>query len=341
MRAILYGLLFTGLAAFSATKPLEIFFIDVEGGQATLIVSPSGQSMLVDTGWPGYSNRDANRIAVAAKKAGVKKIDYVYITHFHTDHVGGAKQLADRIPVGTFVDKGKTVETDKNAKEMMEIYDNALATTEKKNGPKPKRMIIKPGDTIPMKGVDITVVAAGGEAIQAPAGAEAANPACAGSTRKETDPSDNAQSAGFLLKFGSFRFVDLGDLTWNKETDLVCPTNRVGPVDVFLSSHHGLDQSNAPVLLASLKPRVAVMNNGAKKGGSPSAWKVIHSSAGLEDLWQLHFAVEGGKESNVSDPFIANIDMADDGHYIQLTAEQDGSFKIINSRNKYSKSYAK
>ena len=337
MRVLLSGLLFAVLATYAA-KPLEIFFIDVEGGQATLIVSPSGQSMLVDTGWPGYSNRDANRIAVAAKKAGLKKIDYVFITHFHVDHVGGAKQLADRIPVGTFVDKGKTVENDKNAKEMMETYDNALATSGTKNGPKPKRLIVKAGDTVPVKGLEITVVAAGGEFISA---AGTPNPACSDTTRKDVDPSDNAQSAGFLLKFGEFRFVDLGDLTWNKETDLVCPSNRVGPVDVFLSSHHGLDQSNPPVLLASLQPKVAIMNNGAKKGGSPPAWNVIHESKGLQDLWQLHFAVAGGKEANVADPFIANIDMADDGHYLQLTAEPDGSFKIYNSRNKYSKSYAK
>ena len=339
MRAIFSSLLFAAVAAYAA-KPLEIFFIDVEGGQATLIVSPSGQSMLVDTGWPGFSNRDANRIAAAAKKAGIKKIDYVFITHFHVDHVGGAKQLADRIPVGTFVDKGKTVENDKNAKEMMETYDAALATSGTRNGPKPKRLIVKPGDTIPVKGLDIMVLAAGGEFINASGGA-AANTACGNTTRKETDPSDNAQSAGFLLKFGSFRFADLGDLTWNKETDLVCPSNRVGPVDVFLSSHHGLDQSNPPVLLASLQPKVAIMNNGAKKGGAPSAWQVIHSSPGLQDLWQLHFAVAGGKENNVSDPFIANIDTADDGHYLLLTAESDGSFKVWNSRNKYSKSYAK
>jgi beta-lactamase superfamily II metal-dependent hydrolase len=339
MRFILSALFLAALSAYAA-KPLEIFFIDVEGGQSTLIVSPSGQSMLVDTGWPGYSNRDANRIADAAKKAGVKKIDYVFITHFHTDHVGGAKQLVDRIPVGTFIDKGKTVETDKNAKEMTEIYDAALNTSQKKNGPKPKRMIIKAGDTIPVKGLDIQVVQAGGEAMAPPSGA-VMNPSCANAVRKEADPSDNAQSAGFLLKFGDFRFVDLGDLTWNKEIDLVCPVNRIGHVDVFLVSHHGLDQSNSPTLLEALTPRVAVMNNGARKGGSPAAWKVVHGSKGLEDLWQLHFAVEGAKETNVSDPFIANIDTSDEGHYILLTAEPDGSFKIVNSRNKYSKTYAK
>jgi beta-lactamase superfamily II metal-dependent hydrolase len=337
MRAFLTGLLFLAVTAYAA-KPLEIFFIDVEGGQATLIVSPTGQSMLVDTGWPGYSNRDANRIAAAAKKAGIKKIDYVYITHFHTDHVGGAKQLADRIPVGTFIDKGKTVESDKNSREMMEIYDAALATSGTKNGPKPKRLIVKAGDTIPMRGLDITVVEAGGEPIQT---GGTANSGCANAVRKDADPSDNAQSAGFLLKFGSFRFVDLGDLTWNKELDLVCPTNRIGAVDVFLVSHHGSDQSNSPALVAAVQPKAAIMNNGAKKGGSASVWQTVHDSKGLQDLWQLHYAVANGKEANSADPFIANIDTTDEGHYIQLTAEPDGSFKIYNSRNKYSKSYAK
>jgi competence protein ComEC len=337
MRTILVAVLLC--AAVFAAKPLEILFIDVEGGQATLIIAPSGQSMLVDTGWPGYSNRDANRIAAAAKKAGVKKIDYVFITHFHMDHVGGAKQLADRIPVGTFVDKGQCIENDKTAKEMMETYEAAVAASASKN-----RLIVKAGDHVPLKGVEITVVEANGAAIDSGSATAAANPACttaASLPRKETDPSDNAQSAGFVLKLGEFRFVDLGDLTWNKETDLVCPANRVGRADVFLASHHGLDQSNPPVLLASLQPRVVIMNNGARKGGSPSAWQVIRNSPGLQDLWQVHFAVAGGKETNVPDSFIANVDAADDGHYLQLTATPDGSFTVYNSRNKYTKNYAK
>ena len=328
----LFAFFFAVVATFAA-KPLEIFFIDVEGGQATLIVSPSGQSMLVDTGWPGFTNRDANRIALAAKKAGLKKIDYVYITHFHTDHVGGAAQLADRIQVGTFIDKGKSVETDKNAAEMMEIYDKALATGKEK----PKRLVLKQGDTVPLKGVDIKIVAANGDRITSGTTAGA----CADTTKKGVDPSDNAQSMGFKLTFGQFTFVDLGDLTWNKEIDLVCPMNQVGTADVFVTSHHGLDQSNPPALLASVHPKVAIMNNGAKKGGSPSAWQVIHSSPGLQDLWQLHFSIAGGKENNVADPFIANVDTSDEGHYLVLTAESNGTFTVTNSRNKYTKTYAK
>ena len=337
MRPLLLSLIFVALTAFAA-KPLEIFFIDVEGGQATLIVSPSGQSMLVDTGWPGFSNRDANRIAVAAKKVGLKKIDYVYITHFHTDHVGGAAQLAQRIQVGTFVDKGKTVETGKNADEMMEIYNQALATSADKGKDKPKRLTLKAGDSVPIKGLDVKIMAANGEF--GPATGPSV-PACASATKKEADPSDNAQSMGFLLTFGQFKFADLGDLTWNKEIDLVCPNNRVGPVDVFLSSHHGLDQSNPPALLAALHPKVAIMNNGARKGGTPSAWQVIHGSEGLLDLWQIHFSIAGGKDNNVADPFIANVDQADDGHYLMLTAESNGSFTVSNSRNKFTKTYAK
>lgn len=337
MRVLLFLLL--SLSVFGA-KPLEVYFIDVEGGQATLFVSPSGQSLLVDTGWPGYSNRDANRIAAAAKKAGIKKIDYVFITHFHTDHVGGAKQLADRIPVGTFIDKGGTVEKDKNAREMMEIYEAALATKASPNAPAPGHLVVKPGDKLPIKGIDVTVVAAGGAYIPAPANA-AANSACASTAEKKPDTTDNGQSAGILLQYGSFRMIDLGDLTWDKEMELFCPANRIGPVSVYLTTHHGVDQSNSPAALAALHPKVAIMNNGARKGGSPSAWKIVHDSPGLEDLWQLHFAVAGGKETNVSDPFIANVDAADDGHYIELSAESNGSFTVTNTRNKYHRTYAK
>src|SRR5436190_666219 len=191
-------------------KPLDIYFIDVEGGQATLVASPSGESMLIDTGWPGFDGRDAGRIVATAKQAGISKIDYLVITHYHTDHAGGV----------------------------------------------------------------------------------AANPLCAQFKAKDPDPSENARSVGTLLTFGRFRLIDLGDLTWNKEHDLVCPNNRLGTVDVYLTTHHGLDQSGAPVLVHALNPRVAVMNNGARKGGSPAAWQVVRSSPALEDLWQLHYAVD-------------------------------------------------
>lgn len=324
--------LIAALSPAWAAKNLEIYFIDVEGGQSTVIVGPSGQSMVVDTGWLGYGGRDADRIRAIAKIAKVKKIDYALITHYHLDHVGGAFALSERIPIGTFLDHGPNNETGKQADELNAMYQKALANSQHR--------VVKPGDTIPMKGVDITVVEANGDPIaNALAGAGQPNPACASTEKKAPDPSENARSVGFVLKFGDFRFVDLGDLTWNKELELVCPNNRLGRVDVYLTTHHGLDQSNAPAIVNALHPRVAIMNNGARKGGTPSAWRVIRSSPGLEDIWQLHFAMAGGKETNAPDTFIANLDQQCEGKYIKVTVEPNGTYTVYNSRNKYTKTY--
>ena len=134
------------LTASAFAKPLDIYFIDVEGGQATLIVSPSGQSMLVDVGWPGFNGRDGDRILQTAKKAKLKQIDYVLISHYHTDHVGGVEQLVDRMKVGTFITHGPNTETGKNAEVLNGAYQRAL----KASGA--KELIVKPGDTIPLKG---------------------------------------------------------------------------------------------------------------------------------------------------------------------------------------------
>ncbi|MGI8746509.1 MAG: ComEC/Rec2 family competence protein [Bryobacteraceae bacterium] len=319
--------------ALFAAKPLEIFFIDVEGGQATLIVSPSGQSMLIDTGWRGFNGRDSDRIAKAAKAAKVKQIDYVVITHYHRDHVGGVQQLADRMKIGTFVDHGPNREDSKVTKEDYADYEKVIA--------RGQHLVAKPGDSIPLKGATVQVVTADGEHIQsALAGAGQPNPLCASVQKKETDASENARSLGTVLTFGSFRFVDLGDLTWNKELELVCPNNLIGRVDVYLTSHHGLAQSGDPALVQALHPRVAIMNNGARKGGDPSAWQIVKDSPGLEDIWQLHYSVAGGSEHNVRDSFVANVDeIGDEGSYLKLTAQPDGSFTVYNSRNKFEKSY--
>lgn len=319
--------------AEAAQRPLEIFFVDVEGGQATLFVTPAGQSLLIDTGWPGNAYRDAKRILAAAKLAKVKKIDYVLITHFHSDHVGGVPQLAAKIPVGTFIDHGPKREDGRETNRLYAEYQKAIAGT--------NHLTPKPGDQLPIKGVDAVVVSADGNAIGQPlSGAGQPNSACAGVEPKATDPSENARSLGVVITLGKLRIVDLGDLTWDKELDLVCPKNKLGRADIFVVSHHGLDQSNSPALVHGIQPRVAVMDNGSAKGGSPSAWDIIKSSPGLEDLWQLHFADAGGKEHNVSDPFIANVTEADTGYYLRLTANPDGSFEVYNPRNNFSKQYA-
>ncbi len=325
-------------AALSAAHAadLQIYFVDVEGGQATLIVSPSGQSMLVDAGWPGFNGRDSGRIAAAAKQAGLVRIDYLVVTHHHLDHVGGVPELAAKIPVATFVDHGPNTETDPDGRKLSQAYAKVLAGAQ--------HLVVKPGDRIPLPGVDVEVVAAGGATISATLGGgqAAANAACAESKPQAADPSENAQSVAFLLNYGKFRFADFGDLTWNKELALVCPANLLGTVDAYLVTHHGMDISNSPAIVQALHPRVAIMNNGAKKGGSPKTFDTLRKSPGFEDLWQVHYSLTGGKERNTDESLIANPSAdADQGRWLKLTAEADGSFTVTNSRNSFSKTYRK
>jgi len=328
-----FACLLAGSAFVSAApKPLEIFFIDVEGGQATLFVTPAGQSMLIDTGWGYNAYRDANRIVAAAKLAKIKKLDYVLITHYHSDHVGGVAQLITKMPIGTLIEHGPNREDTNATNHLVDEYKAATASV--------PRLTPAPGEHLPIKGIDVVVATADGKVLQNPLpGAGGPNKACNGVQRKADDPSENARSLGSVITFGQFKVVDLGDLTWNKELELMCPDNKLGRTDLLVVSHHGLEQSNSPALVHALQPRVAVMNNGSNKGGSPAAWDVVKTSPGLQDLWQLHFADAGGQEHNTTDPFIANVDEADAGNYLKLTAHQDGSFEIVNPRNKYSRSY--
>ncbi len=335
MRVLLLTLIAAVFASAlnAAERALQIFFVDVEGGQATLFLPPHGESLLIDTGW-GYNGfRDANRIVAALKLARIKKIDYVLITHYHSDHVGGVPQLAEKVPIGTFIDHGPNRESSKTSATLYSEYQAAISGAQ--------HIVAKPGERLPIKGLKVTVVSADGNLIaNSLPGAGQANPACPGVPPKESDPSENARSVGVVIEFGQFRTVDLGDLTWNKELQLVCPVNKIGKADLFVVSHHGLDQSNSPALVHALAPRVAIMDNASKKGGSPAAWDVVKSSPGLQGLWQLHFADAGGSEHNTSDPFIANIQEADTGFYLKVTAQEDGSFAVYNSRNKLSKDYA-
>lgn len=325
-------ILAAALALPAAEKTVDIYFIDVEGGQATLLVTPNKQSLLVDTGWPGFEDRDADRIVKVAKKAGIKKLDYLLITHFHRDHVGGITQLLHKMPVGTFLDHGPNRETGAAADQLMESYTKAASTG--------TRLSLKPGDKIPLKGLDVTVLTADGNRIdKALPGAGQANAACANYPRKAEDPSENARSLGFLATFGKFKLIDIGDLTWNKELDLVCPNNLVGKVDLFVTTHHGMDSSNPAPFVHAIAPRVAIMNNGSRKGGSPSAWKIVKESPGLEDLWQLHFAVAGGADHNVGNSFLADLSDVGEGNYIKVSATASGAMTVYNSRNKYTKAY--
>jgi competence protein ComEC len=325
-------------------KGLDVYFIDVEGGQSTLFVSPSGQSLLVDTGWPGP--RDADRITGVAKQAGIIQIDYLVLTHYHGDHAGGVVDLASRIPIKTFVDHGPNVE------EALGTPKNYAAYLTVRN--KGQHIEVKPGDRIPIKGVDFQVVSAAGQTITKPLpGAGAVNPLCANFQAKDEtkDPlvgGENKQSVGMVISLGKFHMVDFGDLTWNKEHDLACPNNLVGTVDLYVVSHHGQDISSLPMLVHAMRPRVAVMDNGAKKGGAIATFETLKKSPGLEDLWQLHYAVDAG-DHNWPEQFIANTGVGGTvvagvpdettAYVIKVAASADGSFNVTNTRNGNHKSY--
>ena len=318
-----------------AGKTLQIYFVDVEGGQATLFVTPAGQSLLIDTGWPAHDGRDADRIVAAAGKAGISKIDFVLLTHYHQDHAGGITKLASKIPIGTVIDHGENREpTDAATEQVWQDYQRFLA---KGNF---KRIIAKPGDNLRIRGIHAKVVSSDGALIKKPLrGAGGTNAACKSSGPYPADKTENSRSVGTMITFGKLRILDLGDLTWDKEMELMCPVNRLGRVDIYIVSHHGWIQSGSPALVHGIAPRVAIMDNGETKGGSPSSWDIIEISPGLEDLWQLHFSREGGPAHNVADRFIANLARPDVGNYLKVTAWKDGSFEVFNSRTETSKHY--
>jgi beta-lactamase superfamily II metal-dependent hydrolase len=324
---------------------LDIYVVDVEGGNATLLVAPSGESLLIDTGnvAPAAAIRDAERIMAAAKDAGLTRIDNLIITHWHGDHYGGMAELAKRIPIRHFIDHGPNVQPSPEVDAFLaNVYPQLYANA--------KHTVAKPGDKIAVAGLDVQVVTSAGETIKtALPGAGGPNPYC----------------AGVYVTFGKFRTAHLGDLTKNKEFELMCPNNRLGGIDVFLGLHHGVNTSNSEVMIHATHPRVAIINNGTRKGGQPDVMRVLHSSPGLEDLWQIHFSQLSGQEYTVPGMFIANgVDQplaampvapiaapapgpgappppAHDGpaYWIKVTAQQDGTFTVTNARNGFAKTY--
>lgn len=314
-----------------ASKHLLIYSIDVEGGQSTLLVSPTGDSLLVDTGWPGHDGRDAQRIQAAMKDAGVTKIDHLLITHYHVDHVGGMPNLVKRVAVEEFLDHGPNREDSNSTRLGYAAYLEAI-------GNKLHR-VVQPGDTISVHGLNVVVLAADGKHISAVPGIKPKpNPYCASEKKWPEDLSENARSNGILVRFGQFSFLDLGDLTGAKEEALMCPDNPIGTVDLFLVSHHGMDLSNSHALVDAVHPLVAIMNNGPHKGGKPVAWQTVHDSLGLQALWQLHSAEDPGG-LNSPEQFIANPKGDGDGAYIKVVATENGSFSVTNSRNGLTKQY--
>ena len=348
-------------AASAAAKPLDIYLVDTEGGKATLFVAPSGETVLIDTGNPGA--RDLDRIAEVFAAAGVTKVDYLISTHYHTDHIGGLQEFVKRFPVGHFMDHGPNVEAREAVPGFRAAYEAIYG--------KAKHTVLKAGDRVPVAGLDWRIVSSAGRAIASPLpGAGQANASLCGEFKRVADaasPDDNAQSVGSVITLGRFRALDLGDLLWNNEFDLVCPRNTIGTVDLYVVTHHGLDRSGSPALVHSVRPRVAVMQNGTRKGGAPLTFQTLRSSPGLEDIWTLHWSYAGGIEHNSAGVFIANIDdmatiagilnppaPADGGtpgargnpahtpaYRLKISAWPNGSFTVTNSRNGFSKTYVK
>jgi competence protein ComEC len=319
--------------AQAVSGPLTIYTIDVEGGQSTLIVSPSKASLLVDTGWPGNNGRDAERIQAAMKDAGITQIDHVLITHFHVDHVGGVPNLVEHVKVGEFLDHGENREDADITRHDYAAYIKAIGNT--------PRRIVHPGDTINIPGLSTVVLTADGEHIASVPGVKPEpNPYCATEPHWDLDTTENPRSTGVLIRFGKFRFLDLGDLTKAKEIPLVCPVNLIGHVDLYLVNHHGFNLSNTKAFVDAIHPRVAIMDNGAHKAGSPEAWQTVHESPGLEDLWMLHNAEDSDAAHNSADPLIANLKGGADGAYFKVVARANGSFSVMNSRTGKTKEYA-
>lgn len=315
-------------------RDLKVYFADVEGGQSTLFVMPDGESLLVDTGSEVTTARDAARIAAVCKQAGVTKIDNLVVTHYHSDHVGGLPQLVGMIPVGRFIDHGINREDDPATVKGWTAYQKILADAHAEH------LVVKPGDMLPVKAMRVEVVSADGEVIAKPLPAAGEkNAACAASPIKAVENTENDRSVGMMITFGKLRILDLGDLTWAKERPLMCPVDKLGKVDVYIVSHHGLVNSGSPALVNAIAPRVAIMDNGTHKGGAPTTFETIEGSSRLQDLWQLHTAEGSDAKHNVAEPHIANLPGPDAGNYLKLTARMDGSFSVTNGRTGESVEY--
>jgi competence protein ComEC len=310
----------------------RIYWIDAEGGAATLLISPSNETLLADTGWTGA--RDVDRIvALLEQETGKRKLDYFLATHYHDDHIGGAPELAAAVTITNFIDHGATVETS-------DEFDVYYRTALMKAMAAAKRITAQPGMKIMLGPVTLTIATAAGKTASLPTAAP--NPACAGATVTQDDPDEDPQSIGFVARWNAFDFVALGDLTAGAEHKLACPMNQLGPIDLFQASQHGSDESNAPQLLRGLGPQVIVFNNGVDKGGDAVVFERARANPGIKDVWSLHRKPRNGATANADEALTANINSAggaDQGFFIRAAIKGDGTFTVTNGRTNQARSY--
>lgn len=342
-----------GQNAPAPTRNLEIYWVDVEGGQATLFISPTGESLLYDTGYPGNGDRDAKRIYAATQKAGLRQLDHVVISHWHGDHVGGLEALNKMIPISKLYDHGDGVEQADRAR--LDMYKTIAGN---------KRTIAKAGDTIPFSGVQMRVLVSEGPVIANPINGGGPNPLCTNAVRQEPAGPENIRMVGLALNYGDFKFASLGDADWSREMELACPVNKLGTINVYtINRHGGLDNSGAPALLSAIRPQVIVVNNGPRKGlgatddrvrtiNTPgvtpapyerNAYLRMKGTPGVEDVWQGHQSmIDPDPAHNTSRDMIANFEdngVEHPGHWIHASVTRDGRFTITNGRNGFSKTY--
>jgi competence protein ComEC len=306
---------------------LDIYWVDVEGGAATIIKTPEGKVLLTDAGNPG--GRDSARIlSLLERELGAEKIDHLIITHYHSDHTGGVAAVAAGIDVLEFIDHGESVEEGAD-----QDYVELAAG---------RRRTVAPGDSVQLGSVTLTIVQAHGQGISDPLGPDMENPFCEGAEPGNKDTGDeNGMSVGYLLEFGTFQFLNLGDLTWGFEHELACPINKLGEVDLFQVPRHGFEGSSPPQLIHALNPLAAVVSNGANKGNDPSTYERLLDAPDLEAVWLLHRSQANDAEHNPPESRIANLSSgaSDEAHFLHATVQPDGEFTIVNSRDGYSETY--
>ncbi len=345
MAAVLFAVTAAPGAAATLADALTIYFIDVEGGKAALIVTPSGESFLIDAGFassgrfnsmPGdpATARDAQRVLLAARDAGLTRIDYVLLSHYHADHFGGVMELAQLIPITEFIDHSAPSDAaEARVPGTFALYNDYVALRSKA-----KHDAAKAGDRFVLKDVTIDVVASEGVTIAKPlSGGGAINHACTSGGVPAQEVTENPRSTAIRLEYGAFTYLDVGDLTGAPLYALACPINLLGLADVYNIAHHGGADGSDASLFEAVKPRAAIFSNAARKGAEAATLNTLRR-LGIAG-WQLHRTEQPGAE-NMPDAQIANMDTTT-AAWLKLSARRDGSFSITNGRTGQVVSYPK